>query len=202
MTHFESNSLLSPRQHGGRNFLSTTTNLIIVLDRVFSQRDQGLSVAGIYFEFSKAFDVVNHAALLFKLAAYGVGGDILNWSKSWLTGRRARVRVNNCQSLGFGLHHLYHKALFWALFSILLMSMIYFNLFNVIRLCSLMTSSIHPINNDNDYLTIQNDINTIVRWCENFDATLNVSKSALLLFGPSICSFFINNSVIDQRRVG
>ena len=42
---------------------------------------------------SKAFDKVSHRRLVHKLIQAGVGGNLLNWFCSYLSGRRQRVRV-------------------------------------------------------------------------------------------------------------
>ena len=47
----------------------------------------------IYTDFAKAFDSVAHERLLIKLEAIGIRGDLLNWIRSFLTGRTSCVRV-------------------------------------------------------------------------------------------------------------
>ena len=32
-----------------------------------------------YIDYAKAFDVVIHSKLIYKLEAYGIGGDLLEW---------------------------------------------------------------------------------------------------------------------------
>jgi ribonuclease P/MRP protein subunit RPP40 len=47
----------------------------------------------VYFDFQKAFDCVSHEKLLLKLQKLGVNGRALAWARSFLTGRRQRVKV-------------------------------------------------------------------------------------------------------------
>ena len=42
-------------------------------------------------DMSKAFDKVSHAALVNKLANYGIRGSLLNWFSHYLHGRQQRV---------------------------------------------------------------------------------------------------------------
>ena len=49
----------------------------------------------IYLNFSKAFDRVAHEKLLFKLECLGISGSLLAWFRSYLTGRRHRVVIDN-----------------------------------------------------------------------------------------------------------
>ena len=48
----------------------------------------------VYLDFQKAFDKVPHQRLLLKLKAHGIGNDVINWIKKWLTHRRQRVIVD------------------------------------------------------------------------------------------------------------
>lgn len=49
----------------------------------------------IYLDFSKAFDRVSHIKLLFELECLGVKGSLLAWFRSYLTGRRHKVVIDN-----------------------------------------------------------------------------------------------------------
>ena len=52
----------------------------------------------IYTDFAKAFNSIPHERLLNKLEHFGVLGDILNWIRSFLTGRTQCVRVEGFTS--------------------------------------------------------------------------------------------------------
>ena len=49
----------------------------------------------IYLDFSKAFDRVPHEKLLFKLECLGIKGSLLAWFRSYLSGRRHRVMIDD-----------------------------------------------------------------------------------------------------------
>ncbi len=60
--------------------------------------DNGNSAIGIYLDLTKAFDLVSHEILLYKLNYYGVRGKVLNWFKSYLNNREQYTCVNNTYS--------------------------------------------------------------------------------------------------------
>ena len=60
--------------------------------------DYGGQIDAVYTDFEKAFDKVPHKRLLFKLCSYGINGNIINWIKDFLAGRKYRVKVNGSYS--------------------------------------------------------------------------------------------------------
>ena len=52
----------------------------------------------LYLDFKKAFDSVPRAQLLKKVHAYGFRGNLFNWLKDFLKGRKQRVSVNDSLS--------------------------------------------------------------------------------------------------------
>ena len=50
--------------------------------------DDNLYTCGVFLDFSKAFDTINHKIFLKKLAAYGIRGLPLQWLTGYLTDRQ------------------------------------------------------------------------------------------------------------------
>jgi len=60
--------------------------------------DQGECVDVVYLDFAKAFDMVPHLRLMEKLTQHGIGGNVWDWIRAWLSGRSQRVYVNGVYS--------------------------------------------------------------------------------------------------------
>jgi hypothetical protein len=98
MVFLDSNKLISDKQHGFMPGRSCLTQLLDALSNWLESADEYKSTDVIYLDFQKAFDSVPHVRLLNKLRAYGVGGSLLKWIESFLTGRKQRVVLNHKHS--------------------------------------------------------------------------------------------------------
>ena len=96
--HLEGNGLIGPTQHGFRKGHSCQTNLIEFWGRVVDWIDDGEPVDVMFYDFSKAFDKVEHRRLIVKVRSMGIKGKLLSWIGAWLRGRRQRVVVNGAKS--------------------------------------------------------------------------------------------------------
>ena len=68
------------------------------MDKLIKALDDGDFVIGVFLDFSKAFDTVDHDILLSKLFHYGIRGVALYWFQSYLSGRRQYVTYNDYKS--------------------------------------------------------------------------------------------------------
>ena len=59
---------------------------------------KGNEVDVIYLDFTKAFDKVCHTILIDRLKTYGIGGKLIGWFNSYLTGRQQRVVLDGIYS--------------------------------------------------------------------------------------------------------
>ena len=70
----------------------------MLIDDILQSINQRSQVDLILLDFSKAFDMVNHEKLLYKLHFYGIRGQTLKWIKSFLDNRSQSVVVNGSTS--------------------------------------------------------------------------------------------------------
>ena len=94
----EKNSLLFDRQFDFWNKLSTNHILIDITSKIQTTCNKGIFACGVYVDFKKAFDTVNHEFLLNKLNHYGIRGTELQWFKTYLKGRQQHTTVNSSSS--------------------------------------------------------------------------------------------------------
>ena len=85
-------------QHGFRKGFSTATQLLLVYDRIGKIVDERGQVDTIFLHFSKVFDSVPHHLLVHKLRTFGINGPLLEWFRSYLTGRKQATTVEGARS--------------------------------------------------------------------------------------------------------
>ena len=67
--------------------LSCTTQLAVVFHDILKHNDKGKVVHATVLTSSKAFDVMNHSILIFKLIKLKINPFIIKWVKYFLQGR-------------------------------------------------------------------------------------------------------------------
>ena len=77
---------------------STEWQLLSVIEEWHTALDRRSCVHAVFLDAAKAFDRVDHTVLLSHLAQIGVVGTSLEWFRSYLTGRRIRVKVQGSLS--------------------------------------------------------------------------------------------------------
>ena len=70
-----------------------------LMDRLITSLENDEHVIGIFLDFSKAFDTVDHAILLKKMSHYGIGGNALKWFESYLSNHKQYVTYNGISSV-------------------------------------------------------------------------------------------------------
>ena len=90
--------ILIKNQFGFRRLHSSYMALIVVVDKITKALDNEDYVIGIFHDFSKAFDTVNHEILLDKLSHYVVRGIVYDWFKSYLSNGSQYATYNGVAS--------------------------------------------------------------------------------------------------------
>ena len=77
----QSHNLISKHQHGFLKHHSTCSNLLESLNDWTLSLSNRKCVVVAYIDFARAFDSISYPKLFIKLAAYGIGGNLLFWIK-------------------------------------------------------------------------------------------------------------------------
>ena len=116
---FYKDNLLNPSQHGFTRSKSTETALCDFQVKIVDALDRNKAVVGLFIDFLRAFDLLDHNILLAKFHRCGIRGVPLGLMESYLQERRQYVTVNGKNSdCGFlTLASRFHKVQFLDLFS-------------------------------------------------------------------------------------
>ena len=179
--HLEINNLLSVNQHGFRERRSCESQIIQVVHDIITSLDSKCPVDIMYFDFSWAFDVVPHSFLIQKLKKNGITGKILKWIKSFLFKRRQRVNVNGVNSSWCSVASGVPQGTITGPLSFL----VYINDItdNIKSKCKLYADDLvlyRTIENNNDQCILQEDINTIYEWSQQWGLSLNIKKCKVM----------------------
>ena len=191
----EKYEILYELQFGFRAGYSTTHALIHMTEAIRSALDSGSVTCGIFVDFQKAFDTVNHDILLKKLDHYGFRGVINNWFRSYLTDRKQKVVINGFESENKLLLHGVPQG------SVLgpILFLIYIN---DLHRCIKYSTTYHFADDTNllhiskDYKTLQRKVNydlfSLHKWLTANKISLNEGKTELIYFRKSGSSPTLN----------
>ena len=198
------NNILYPSQYGFRSGHSCEHALLEAQSVILNSLDKKQIAALILIDFSKAFDMVDHAILLSKLEHYGIRGTVLHWFTSYLSNRSQYVHVNNCSSTKLNLRHGVPQG------SILgpLLFIVYINdlpHINAFTKFILYADDANIIITAENFTEIQNKIEILLEhlqsWVHDNGLKLNIKKTKYMIFTkrPKIdFEIYLNGVLIEK----
>ena len=94
IAYITNNKLLYEYQFGFQKGKSTHLALILLVDKITELLDRGECVIGVFLDFAKAFEAMDHNILLMKLEKYGIKGTALQWFCDYLSIRTQYATYN------------------------------------------------------------------------------------------------------------
>ena len=200
------NNFFNKYQFGFRNNHSTVMALIVLFENLTEALDKGDCAIGIFLDFQKAFDTVDHNILLDKLYVYGIRGIAHEWFINYLSNRTQSVNYHECVSDSKTLKCGVPQG------SILgpLLFLIYINdlpsvstLFMPILFADDTSLFCTGQNPDDLVQKINIEMEKIYSWVKANKVSLNVDKTNFMLFTPkhfsrSMGNIYINGTCIME----
>ena len=185
MSHFTSQNLLNPLQHGFRPNHSCQTQLIDFIDEVQQS----------------AFDTVPHRRLINKLEFYGVRGPLLHWISAWLLKRQQRVTVDGETSGATPVKSGVPQGTVLGP----LMFLVYINDINEgvkssVRLFADDCVIYKLIKTPQHAEQLQSDLHKIIEWTKTWQMKVNVEKCAVLRCTRSL-SPILNDYTLASHNI-
>ena len=96
--HLDAHELLSDKQWGFRKGRSTEGLLMKLTESWKREIDDGKAVGVVFLDFKKAFDIVPHEVLSYKLQAVGITGNLHQRKMDYLSERTQYTEINGSRS--------------------------------------------------------------------------------------------------------
>ena len=184
--HLDEHNLITPRQHGFVKNKSCQTNLLETMEDWTRALDNGSNLDVIYLDYQKAFDTVPHGRLIEKLRAYGVQGKLLDWIKSFLTGRSQQVIVGNSSSTwGSVPSGVPQGSVLGPILFILYVNDLPSLVKSSLTMFADDTKLYRPIRDESDTTALQQDLNALSDWSEKWLLKFNAAKCVVLHCGAT-----------------
>lgn len=190
--YLEDADLRDPFQSAYRKHHSTQTCLVRMLDKVRQATDKRMVTVSVFFDFSKAFDKVDHLTRIRKLKKLNFSDSALSWIYSYLVSRTQSVRdrvagtLSSSSSVVAGVPQ-------GSVLGPLLFTLYLSNFRQVLRHCKYnfyaddlqiylhhKSHSVHEA-----ILRVNEDIQAVIDWSTTNNLSLNPDKTQAIIIGTS-----------------
>lgn len=204
MDHLDRFDVLKDSQHGFRQKRSCESQLITTINDFSECLNSKGQIDAVLLDFSKAFDKVDHEGLIFKLENLGVRHSLLFWIKSFLIGREQRVLVDGKQSSSKPvLSGVPQGTVLGPLLFLIYINDISNKLSpgTSIRLFADDSLLYRRINNPSDSVILQNDLNKLQSWEQEWKMEFHPGKCQLLRITNKSKQFIPSDYFIHHTKL-
>ena len=207
LQHLNINGLINPNQHGFVPNKSCMSNLLETIDFITYNLNSDSQTDIIYLDNAKAFDKVSHNKLLIKLESYSINISILKWIEAFLKNRKQRVVIGDSfsdwESVTSGVPQ--GTVLAPVLF------VIYINdlpdqVKSMFKLYADDSKLGAKIENLNDCIQLQEDLDSVINWANEWQMTFNINKCHSVHFSNKKTlkfnfNYSMNNQVLEKSLI-
>jgi hypothetical protein len=204
MVYLVENNLISKEQQGFVNNKSCVTNLLETLDLITQAFGEDYSIDILFLDFAKAFDSVSHVKLLKKLFGLGFVSFMLNWYKAFLSNRVQRVVIGeNISSWKKVTSGVPQGSVLGPLLFVIFINDLSKKIIKDTKLYADDTKVISINRCQDDSKLLQEDINTLVKWSEEWLIKFNESKCKVMYFGKQNPKqqYVMNNTILTETTI-
>jgi Reverse transcriptase (RNA-dependent DNA polymerase)/Endonuclease-reverse transcriptase len=205
--YLEDNKMFNPSQHGFRKRLSCETQVNSIYHKLISSRDKGQKTDLVFLDYQKAFDKVPHNLLIKKLMDLQIQHPICKWIKEYLTDRVQRVVLEGITSEEINVSSgVPQGSVLGPLLFIIYINDISKNLQSNIGMYADDCVIYRVIQSPHDEEILQEDLNRIVDWAQNWHLPLNIAKCKCMRTKSGTVQenevyYHINNQALEQVKI-
>lgn len=181
MAHLEKYKILTNFQHGYRSKCSTETQLLKVIDFLAKGLENSSQIDVISLDFARAFDIVPFQKLLVKMNHYGIR-KLLPWFENFLTGRTLKVILDGVKSRSVNILSgiIQGSVISGLLFLIFINDLPESITKSFTGLFCDDTLVAKEITNENDAVDLQEDLDKIFGWTQQWGMSFNTVKCVVM----------------------
>ena len=194
--------MIFKRQFRFRKNHSTVNAMQLLIADILDSFQENFSIACIFMDLRKAFDMVSHHLILSKLEKMGIQGTLLKWFSSYLDSRLQYTHVNGIDS---DLESLPCGVPQGSLLSVLLFQLHINDMHSCLKHCNSILypddTTIYVAGRNLHFVKckLQADMNSVSSWLRSNLLILNVKKIKLIYFNRDYLNPNISISIDGKK---